>query len=1716
MSLEDKLAKVMASIKTSSEAVFSPSKRTPKKSSSKGDTATAAVTDVLKIAGGSSNDGKITDELSESTTDKSPMAQQKKIDETDSGDHAGNGGPLEASNSKSKPKKSTNELLFDADQWLQEVEQITTPAKKKQQEDNLLNTVELEKVRQKVLAVTYSTYGNNLTAFFDKMKTPRNLVTKEALSVNIEQLVPNISSIQLRSLMSLLKNDTLNEVEFAEFIDPKNSMSKLEERFPRKKETAKHIDSSATNENLFNEIKDISSPGLSPVRSPSSSSIRQRERSLKDLDEIFEQTTGSTGLGPSAHDSPDEGNKSLSRGSSPHDLLQALDSLTESDEPLSRKASPHAHIQIDKEVARKLFNKIDRNNDGTLTLYELQSAAEDNKSEECVLLHELLGLPARVSQEDGSKDMLARLFAEMDKSHGYVKGVTIEEFMDYLQSHHFMKKMHIERKKHWGIFEGSQGEIAHEHFDFNKDELNKIRNQLLAASYTTHGPDLEALFKRIDHHHSGSISVEDLIHCVKGLIPHASEKQITNLMKLADEDGNGFLEIGEFVHFMDPQGTMKKKMEKQRAKLKAKQGRSTEKNNEKLFADRPEWNASPRQHNKSSRNVIITEGTVEDEIEQLRNKLLAASYSYHGADIGALFDRLEKGKGENYEMSVEELAAVIRKVLPKLTDRHLEVLMKLADSDHNGKLSREEFISFIKNKKYSHHLDWGERTKATRSSSSEGRASAKKRIDPFMVPSNAGGFITDVVTPNKQRSLSTERRRPERRSTISRNMCRPMEDKSETIGSNSTARLTKGTTPRKMNDNVESRTYSRQRSGSVDSSVKYDRNGNRLFTPQNRRLPYNNQDLESRYKMSENDEKIQSEWSFDKIRATHTDEKDRQIQGAIRVRPFSIGERQQAARRIVSVNRTGDKLVLVNPNAREDDIDPDMIAAMGPMNHTLSKDFSFDHCLWSYNPEDKHDIYIDQAGVYNSVGVNLASKVMKGTSITCFAYGHTGTGKTHTMFGNIRSLESPTEQPSSPSTPDGGSSILDSHSFTGLDLSKRLPSTYGLIPRLFSDIVNRVKSEPSVEADTKITLSFIEVYNEKIYDLLNQNDDGMINHNTSADLKIRDSFVTGAFIEGLSKVAVNDINELIKLLIMGVERRSVGTSLKNSVSSRSHCIVTLELTSLLPKKATTGKSQQSQQHGFFMHRDESPVRVQMVDLAGSEQGLEELKANNVRKSDVELMEVKLIRRSLSTLGYIVKEMGRRSKYKHTDLPFKDSTITHLLRDSFLGHCYTTMVYTISPADICYEETLNTLKYAGRLAHVEKRKQLGDSVWESKNDPLIRKLRGLGKVEDVDADSGEENVNSTIEKNEQLNQTKVQLAATEKLANELEARKESKSLSESLIGSSKVMTELLGQIRLHEEKASRLKTEMSAKDKKISSLNEQLLQFKISNEKLYETLNILISETEQSNERLNSHDTKETSEEPNTDDPISVRDASNASPVFTDAGGSKIITELLRNIKEHEDKISELTHEVLIRDQKYDKLLRDFAKAEEQITSLTKNAERPAEVERNELLEKMDALVKENATYKKNVTAINNNDVDDEKNEVAKYQKIIKSLENALKKAELEVETERLKAQKSGLKLRINTIENQTAVDKQGEHHDGTKEMYEKEFKSLWNAIEELSKLDADRESIILQNMTELENEIKDLKSNNEALQAENDVLQKLQGICLIHTNFFFPHCHQSF
>jgi hypothetical protein len=412
-----------------------------------------------------------------------------------------------------------------------------------------------------------------------------------------------------------------------------------------------------------------------------------------------------------------------------------------------------------------------------------------------------------------------------------------------------------------------------------------------------------------------------------------------------------------------------------------------------------------------------------------------------------------------------------------------------------------------------------------------------------------------------------------------------------------------------------------------------------------------------------------------------------------RVRPFSVGEVNSGCRRVVSMN--GDKVILVNPSSF--DADPDTISAVAAAAslekmrcNDWAKVFRFDNCLWSFDPMNMNDdAFADQTTAHEEVGQDLVRDMLRGTPVTCFAYGHTGTGKTYTMFGP----EIPAED-------------IDRMS----EMNVTLPSDAGLIPRVFTDIIQGVyppEADMDYESDTRITISFLEIYQERIRDLLNTEDD-------MGDLRIREHPSIGPYVENLAKIEVRSPIEMLQILQAGNSERTISNNRRNGSSSRSHVVVTLEMTPYdapaAPYALKTPSKGNGQSSGYGNSNQQKDVgyefiRAQMIDLAGSETDLKEdlgtsggiakWKTPKSRdESNVERVELKMIRKSLSTLGYIIRALAQGLSVK--GMPFRDSSLTWMLKDALSGNCALTMVSTVSPSDSCYDETLNTLKYAERL------------------------------------------------------------------------------------------------------------------------------------------------------------------------------------------------------------------------------------------------------------------------------------------------------------------------------------------------------------------------------------------------------------------------------------
>ena len=270
-----------------------------------------------------------------------------------------------------------------------------------------------------------------------------------------------------------------------------------------------------------------------------------------------------------------------------------------------------------------------------------------------------------------------------------------------------------------------------------------------------------------------------------------------------------------------------------------------------------------------------------------------------------------------------------------------------------------------------------------------------------------------------------------------------------------------------------------------------------------------------------------------------------------------------------------------------------------------------------------------QNQVYENVGKRIVGDVMEGYNGTIFAYGQSGSGKTYTMYG-----------------PD----IYD-------DVYK------GIIPRIVEDIFNYVeKADDNI--DFQFKLSVLEIYKEVMYDLLTQQ---------SADIKIQENPETGMVIEGLSEVYLSSIDEFFEYVDLSQSNRKVAETKLNHNSSRSHCILILEVTQSFKKEKLIKKG-----------------TLNLVDLAGSE------KVSKTGAVGLTLEEAKKINLSLSTLGNVIHALTHKSEH----IPYRDSKLTRLLKESLGGNYKTSLIVTCSPHSYNLDEVISSLLFAKRVKTIK--------------------------------------------------------------------------------------------------------------------------------------------------------------------------------------------------------------------------------------------------------------------------------------------------------------------------------------------------------------------------------------------------------------------------------
>ncbi|XP_027144277.1 kinesin-like protein KIF1B isoform X11 [Larimichthys crocea] len=344
-----------------------------------------------------------------------------------------------------------------------------------------------------------------------------------------------------------------------------------------------------------------------------------------------------------------------------------------------------------------------------------------------------------------------------------------------------------------------------------------------------------------------------------------------------------------------------------------------------------------------------------------------------------------------------------------------------------------------------------------------------------------------------------------------------------------------------------------------------------------------------------------------------------------------------------------------------------------------AKTFSFDYSYWSHTtPEDPS--FASQNLVYNDIGKEMLAHAFEGYNVCIFAYGQTGAGKSYTMMG------------------------------------KQEEGQEGIIPMLCEDLFEKINEDTNKEElSYSVEVSYMEIYCERVRDLLNPKNKG--------NLRVREHPLLGPYVEDLSKLAVTSYTDIADLMDAGNKARTVAATNMNETSSRSHAVFTIVFTQKKHDSETDLST-------------EKVSKISLVDLAGSE------RADSTGAKGTRLKEGANINKSLTTLGKVISALAEVSKKKKKSdfIPYRDSVLTWLLRENLGGNSRTAMVAALSPADINYDETLSTLRYADRAKNIK----CNAVINEDPNNKLVRDLKdevarlkellraqGLGDILDID-------------------------------------------------------------------------------------------------------------------------------------------------------------------------------------------------------------------------------------------------------------------------------------------------------------------------------------------------------------------------------------------------
>ncbi|KAK3939986.1 kinesin-like protein 6 [Diplogelasinospora grovesii] len=368
---------------------------------------------------------------------------------------------------------------------------------------------------------------------------------------------------------------------------------------------------------------------------------------------------------------------------------------------------------------------------------------------------------------------------------------------------------------------------------------------------------------------------------------------------------------------------------------------------------------------------------------------------------------------------------------------------------------------------------------------------------------------------------------------------------------------------------------------------------------------------------------------------------------AVRVRPFTIREAAQLVRNDDNTLFLGDGSLAAAPTPKLNQrgirsvikvVDDRCLVFDPPEDNPVQK---FSRSVVPMGKKVKDQVFAfdrifdenaSQVDVYEGTTKNLLDSVLDGYNATVFAYGATGCGKTHTITGT-------SQQP-------------------------------GIIFLTMQELFEKI-SERSDEKHTEVSLSYLEIYNETIRDLL-------VPGGSKQGLMLREDSNQGVSVSGLTSHHPKDVQEVMDMIVQGNEYRTVSPTAANAVSSRSHAVLQINLA--------------QKDRNAAVNEPHTMATLSIIDLAGSE------RASATKNRGERLLEGANINKSLLALGSCINALCDPRKKNH--VPYRNSKLTRLLKFSLGGNCKTVMIVCVSPSSEHFDETQNTLRYANRAKNIQ--------------------------------------------------------------------------------------------------------------------------------------------------------------------------------------------------------------------------------------------------------------------------------------------------------------------------------------------------------------------------------------------------------------------------------